>query len=1149
MVGVRTLGRFVAILVTAAAVLTPAATSRAVEAFDGRLQLHGFYENQTRVIARNFSGADDWDLSQWYQVLNLEMEFDIAPDGWGPFDIMSAYARLEFRYDCVWDRACHVFPSVNTFGDRARHLPKRLSDARRNGFSDNQRTGHVRKFAGIPPEFLGFEFGVPPIGPVIFNDRVPLEIFNVSGIATLFGVAGVDGDVGTPDDPAPFVLSDFEDFRFAARKVRGTVNGVGTQTLGPWLPKNFVTSIGALSNKPNPFNPLDANPTVLAREGPDGMLGTADDILNQNGSGALPFRPAPNIRFGETPVDQQFARGIYYPNPGLARAIRQDRFDNIDQNFREAELKWNRGASQQQTHFLKEAYIDIELLDSSLWLRLGKQSIVWGKTELFRTTDQFNPQDLALATLPSLEESRIALWAARAVYSLWSVGPLEDVRIELAANLDVFEGADFGQCGEPYTVNAACNLRAGLFAHGISGFGLAGATKPPDWWNEIRGLEVGFRAEWRWDRFSFALTDFYGFDDFPYVDQLFRYERNVDPYSGRLRRANSRGGCDPDGVRPDDDPLQGDTSACLQGGNDALANHHANQQLFAFICSTSIAFAAGLDPGVCAQSVFNSTNVLLPPALGLPPVSTIISAATTGDPNALVVGSAVLGLLGATVLANDIPLVDIGLGFDGTDDGVVNPADPANTGAPCVICTTFVGYDAVAGFPLLQDHLSREQQALIGCGELLGTDCSTDGIDLLNAEASALTSAWVTGPAAAQAGVTATNQPGQPGTVGSVARFGRNYCQRWVKDRGLVILPGCRAPGEPGYDSFIDGVPSTVAFNAAGGAALPTSAALTAATNCQNPGDDGIGFCDAGHPFTGEQFYSLMDAYSYNFQMLLVVFSAINAEGNVNDFLGGATATQVGTPEAPRCSWLTPQFCSNVQALLSVMGRRRNSTLAGGSNQFGRHDFVWHGGTSNRLKWDKRNVFGFSMDFAEDVTKTNWSVETTWLHDVNVANNDAIDGVSELDQFNLTISVDRPTFVNFLNQGRTIFINSQWFIRYEDGFEESMPRNGPFNVLFTITAFTGFYQDRLNPSITHVYDFMSESGAVLPSISYRFNESFSVEFGLALFYGKWQSTRLPLNPISLEDQAFSGAYRQFSERGLAVVRDRDEAFVRLRKTF
>jgi hypothetical protein len=1109
------------------AVLGIAPRAGAIEAWDGRLELHGYYENQTRVIARNFDGNDDWDLTQWYQILNLELELELAPDGWGPFDLVSAYARMEARYDCVWSRACHVFPSANTYGDRTRHLPKRLSDSRRTGYDDNQFTGHVRKLHDIPIDRLAYRFGVPPEGPVTFDPRNTMKIWNAPSIDTLFGVAGSDQVLGTSDDPAPFILSRFLDYEFASRKVRGTVHGVGTQVLGPWLPKNFVDPTGPLADKPNPFSALDPNPVVLG-PGPDMMPGTADDPVGAN---ALPYRPAPLVAAGVTPVDQQFARGIYYPNSGLARLIRNDDLDYIDQNFREAELEWNHGASQQQTRELKEAYLDIDLLDSKLWLRLGKQSIVWGKTELFRTTDQLNPQDLALASLPSLEESRIALWALRATWSFYDVGPLEDLRLEFAANLDRFQGADFGQCGEPYTVNVACNLRTGQFAHGILGLGLAGGTKPPDPWDDIKGLEVGLRMEFRWGPFSVAITDFYGYDDFPYADQLFRYQRNVDPFTGRLRRNESLEPCDPDGAY-----TAMDTSGCLGPGSDALVNHHANQQYFAFVCSTSIAFVADLDPTACAQSVFNSSSNLGLP--GLAPVSSIIGSPTTGDGNGLVLGNAVLGVLtGAAPGADSIPMVDIGLGRDPDGNGV--PDDPANAGS-CPACFIF-GIPANS-VPTLDAHLSPEQRALIGCGPLLGTSCETDGIDLLNTEASALTSAWITEPGAAMRGLRLTNEPGQPGTVGYVAEFGRYYCQRFVKHVGLVILPGCRAPGETGYDPAVDGIPSTIAWN--GPMLAPTDPALGAVTNCQTP-DDGLGFCDTGHPFTGEPFYSVMDAYSWNFQMLLVVFTAIGASD--------LTDVDVFDPTNPvatdKCSWLAPQFCSNVQALLTVMGRRRNSVLAGGNARFGRHDFVWHMGTSNRLKWNKRNVLGFSADAAEDVTKTNWSIESTWIHDVAVEDNDAWDGITEVDYYNLTVSVDRPTFINFLNESRTFFINSQWFFRYIDGFEESQPSNGPFNVLFTLTATTGFYQDRLTPTITSVYDFMSESGAVLPSIQYRFSGTFSLEFGMALFYGKWQSTRMPLHPVSSSDHAGSGAYRQFSERGLALVRDRDEAFLRIRKTF
>ena len=105
------------------------------------------------------------------------------------------------------------------------------------------------------------------------------------------------------------------------------------------------------------------------------------------------------------------AQGLYYPSAGARKVVTSGRLDALNFNFDEDEREWNRGDAQQRTKELKEAYVDLELLDSRLWLRLGLQNIVWGKTELFRTTDQFNPQDVALSTLPSLEESRIALWA------------------------------------------------------------------------------------------------------------------------------------------------------------------------------------------------------------------------------------------------------------------------------------------------------------------------------------------------------------------------------------------------------------------------------------------------------------------------------------------------------------------------------------------------------------------------------------------------------------------------------------------------------------------------------------------------------------------------------------------------------------------
>ena len=46
----------------------------AFEFFEGRLELHGFAEVQLRAIARDFDRSDGVDLTQWYNVLNHELE-------------------------------------------------------------------------------------------------------------------------------------------------------------------------------------------------------------------------------------------------------------------------------------------------------------------------------------------------------------------------------------------------------------------------------------------------------------------------------------------------------------------------------------------------------------------------------------------------------------------------------------------------------------------------------------------------------------------------------------------------------------------------------------------------------------------------------------------------------------------------------------------------------------------------------------------------------------------------------------------------------------------------------------------------------------------------------------------------------------------
>ena len=105
----------------------------AIDFLEGRVQVHGYGETQIRAIATDFE-PDQLDLTQWYLIGNVEIELDIAPEGWGPIDLLGAFVRVEARYDCVWTEACGLFRSVNTYGNQAQRLPNRLSDAHKSTF-------------------------------------------------------------------------------------------------------------------------------------------------------------------------------------------------------------------------------------------------------------------------------------------------------------------------------------------------------------------------------------------------------------------------------------------------------------------------------------------------------------------------------------------------------------------------------------------------------------------------------------------------------------------------------------------------------------------------------------------------------------------------------------------------------------------------------------------------------------------------------------------------------------------------------------------------------------------------------------------------------------------------------------------------------
>jgi hypothetical protein len=1280
-----------------------AGSASAIEALEGRVQAHGFYELQLRALNADYS--EQWDVAQWYNVFDLELEADIVRDPIGIIDTINGFARIEVRYDCVYSNGCGMYRNIDTYGNDAvrTQLPQRLSNAevneysgiipieteprsvtamrvverdvqlpddsiqtiqlllapeRRRGLVDLYQTEGFSTLAaqGDSDGLIG-----PPDDPPLVDPSDPNPCFVRYGEGTCHFLAGSSrSPVKNPDDPFAYVFERFLDYHFTQiQAIGGTENGLPVSRLGPWLPKEFVRGNATLADRVNPFDNARQSPVLRAAifntrfidgvADAEAMKGSpltnlelemlaeeidADvragvrgepDRSTARGSGALGFRPIPVEVQGDNGANTSTPRGLFLPSAALRRELDSGKLaDPLFINLREAERAWNRGSSQQDEKELKEAYLDIDLFEGRLWLRLGKQNIVWGKTELFRTTDQFNPQDLALASLPSLEESRIALWAVRGVWSFYDVGPLQDVRLEAAFNFDQYELDDFGACGEAYTVNLVCQATFGFWAHGTTAIGVAGIELPPSPWEDIKGLEVGARLEFRWDRFSFALSDFWGYPDIPFPDRLSTYERNVDPRTGRPRISGARGRCldgsqadclrpgpqvartissdpsDPnnpakqipnpdfdlpstvartrvdtngDGIfevgPPEDRDSDGNPDVYPDGfgsltqrqrladPNNALYNHPANQQIFAMVCSTTVGVLS-LDRTACAQNAFGSPAI--DNIIGLFAVSQLIGGALAGSPFANGFLSQAPDTVTGQATGVQLPLVMLHHGAtDATDNGGVpckdlsfynNPGNPfkvaQNPGDQRFDCGAGGGGYFAQNNQALGQALSAAQESLLGCGPFWGTNCDDSGIDLLNAEGSALVQAFAGSSTFQDLRGFRTDDAAfdQPGTVGfdgnaAVCTFGnllRNRDRASGRDaNGKRLsarkLPGCRGPTDTGfanpiwnYDPAVDGDPTQV-----------VSLAPPGCTACLRPGPN-------GHPFTGQPWQSEMAALSWNFQMLVV----FQDDAFLRNLRKGGTPYDAGV-----CSFVTPQLCPNVQGLLRLMGVERPVVQAGGNAGFGRRDFEWQAGGEVVLRFEKRNVLGAAMDFAEDVSKANFSFEFTWIPNVPMTDNaDWRDGIKRADQYNLTVSIDRPTFINFLNPNRTFFFNTQWFIQYVDGYESSFPSNGPWNVLATLAITTGYFQDRMQPSLVFVYDFMSVSGAALPQLTYRYNENFSITVGLAMFMGRQQLVDMPTNPIGgAQNRTGPHAFKDPVENGLSPIRDRDEVFLRLRYTF
>lgn len=112
--------------------------------------------------------------------------------------------------------------------------------------------------------------------------------------------------------------------------------------------------------------------------------------------------------------------------------------------------------------WLREIYIDATLPLSGgdeLNFRIGRQQVVWGRTDLFRVLDQVNPIDFSIQNIyEEFEDSRIPVGIFSMEWRLGATNMFEDLNFQFLWNFEKFTPHDIGQGGQPYNILLAGDL-------------------------------------------------------------------------------------------------------------------------------------------------------------------------------------------------------------------------------------------------------------------------------------------------------------------------------------------------------------------------------------------------------------------------------------------------------------------------------------------------------------------------------------------------------------------------------------------------------------------------------------------------------------------------------------------------------------------
>lgn len=188
-----------------------------------------------------------------------------------------------------------------------------------------------------------------------------------------------------------------------------------------------------------------------------------------------------------------------------------------------------------------------------LFLKIGKQQVVWGRTDLFRVLDVINPIDYSRNNIyDELSEIRIPMWIAQAEYRMGASESMQDRNLQFVWNFDKFRANNLGQCGTPNVIlDAGCFFRGmanlwdngGTVANFVAAPGIASAAnfgpgqigirnvKLPKW--SLGNTQIGAKFEGvSKDGLSFSLNALHYRSQLPSLHAFGNSQTTINPATG-----------------------------------------------------------------------------------------------------------------------------------------------------------------------------------------------------------------------------------------------------------------------------------------------------------------------------------------------------------------------------------------------------------------------------------------------------------------------------------------------------------------------------------------------------------------------------------------------------------------------------------------